>query len=188
MLNEKQQEARATLGTTDEINKSVMDHIHYVADRMIGTSGLVDADRQDLIQIFTMAVLKAKNKFRPDSKNPTGTAFFNRVIDCKANDIYRSRSARGLDRQSCLIEDMERNVPDDGPAPDELLADSDREQLISDVHQVIATLPENLKRMCELYLAGMSFEAMSKILGVRAVTLRTRWLPKLRDIFRQEGF
>lgn len=188
MLNEKQQEARATLGTTDEINKSVMDHIHYVADRMIGTSGLVDADRQDLIQIFTMAVLKAKSNFRPDSKNPTGTAFFNRVIDCKANDIYRSRSARGLDRQSCLIEDMERNVPDDGPAPDELLADSDREQLISDVHQVISTLPENLKRMCELYLTGMSFEAMSKILGVRAVTLRTRWLPKLRDIFRQEGF
>jgi RNA polymerase sigma factor (sigma-70 family) len=188
MLNEKQQEARATLGTTDEINKSVMDHIHYVTDRMIGTSGLVDADRQDLIQIFTMAVLKAKKNFRPDSKNPTGTAFFNRVIDCKANDIYRSRSARGLDRQSCLVEDMERHVPEDGPAPDELLAEADRGQLISDVHTVIDRLPENLKRMCQLHLEGMSFERMAPILGVRAVTLRTRWLPKLREIFRQEGF
>ena len=105
----KKNSASETLKPVPEIPASVMDHIYYVADTMIGKSNLVEADRCDLIQEMSIAVCRAKTLLDANGKSATGSAYLNKAVDLTAKNIYRQRIRKHNDTPCLPIEDCLRD-------------------------------------------------------------------------------
>lgn len=192
MLNQKQILAKQSLGTVEEIPAAVMDHIYFKVDQMIGTSNLWDEDRKDLIQELTIAVWRRMQKAWQGYQKSIGTNLLNKVVDDKVNDIYRFRSSRGLNQPFVSIDESQENEEGDDELPMQFESDDlermEQRRRCEDIRVVVASLDPKLRKMCELYMSNMSFEQMASVLGVEAVTLRTRWLPKVKQAFVKAGF
>ena len=185
MANKKTYTASETLVPIPEIPTTVMNHIYFMANSMIGKSNLVEADRCDIIQELSLAVLKARSRYKPSPERPKGTAFFDSVVDHAMIDMYRKRIRRGQDTPTiplgdCLDEDEKRTTGSFTPSID----DFEQRMLCQDVREVVAAMSDNLRRICELLMDGHNTNSISHILGIPESTVRTLRIPEIRAIFR----
>lgn len=188
MTDMKKYAASETLIPIPEIPTPVMNHIYFLANSMIGKSNLVEADRCDIIQELSLAVLKARPRCKKSEKYPKGTAFFNHVADNAATDIYRWRICRRIDVQSVPLDDClsaeEKETRDVFvPATD----DFEQRMLCYDVREVVAEMPDDLQAICELLMDGHPVNTISCILGIPEPTIRMRRIPQISSFFREHG-
>ena len=188
MLSRKQLFALKTLKPVPEIPPPVWDHILYVANTMVGHANLVDADMCDIIQRLCLEVIIALPKCRPKDGVQTGTTFLNCVVDRRAKNIFRERMVARIDTPWVPIADcVLASEQGEADAVTALTVDYERSRRISEVHNLVAKLPEELRDICELLQDGLSCEKIAKRCGVAAVTIRTRILPQLQTMFREAG-
>ena len=184
----KKNSASETLKPVPEIPASVMDHIYYVADTMIGKSNLVEADRCDLIQEMSIAVCRAKTLLDANGKSATGSAYLNKAVDLTAKNIYRQRIRKHNDTPCLPIEDCLRDEKKEKSAViTPMIDDSDKKILYMDIRVVVASLPDDLRRICELIMDGHTFEQIGEILGIPDATIRIWRMKKIREIFVRSG-
>ena len=188
MANKTKNSASETLKPVPEIPAPVMDHIYYVADTMIGKSNLVEADRCDIIQEMSIAVCRAMALLKPHEKNSTGSAYLNKAVDLTAKNIYRQRIRRHNDTPCLPIEDCVRDEEKGKSAViTPMVDDFDRKILYMDIRVVVANLPDDLRRICELIMDGYTFEQIGEILGIPDATLRIWRMKKIREFFVRNG-
>jgi DNA-directed RNA polymerase specialized sigma24 family protein len=194
MLNRKQLEASKLLSNVTEIPDPVKAHILYVVNGMVGTSNLRLEDMKDIVMVMAERIIMAKAKVEEAGGTVTN-AYLNRVTDNTRNQIYRNRGRgkRGLD-----IPTISLDVPVGEDDPDnatsarlefETATQPDHSALEhEDVRAVVDGLPHPLKKICQLFMAGLNFEQIAAELHITPWALRTHYWPRLKPYFIAAGF
>ncbi len=188
MANKKNNAVSAQLNAAPEIPATVMSHINFLADKMIGTSNLAKCDRDDLVQEMCLAVVKAMSTYRKSESSPKGTRYLNRAADITADAIYRYRISRGLDTPAVSIE-ANMEAEENGEPFVELPAgdDADRQSFLFDIRVIVAGMPDDLGMICRLIMDGYNFSEIARMMNVSEATIRTRRLEQIRRIFIAHG-
>lgn len=181
MANRKNKSADERRSPVPGIPASVMNHINFVADKMIGTSNLHDCDRDDIAQELTIEVLRTIDESRKNQDTPLAVRYLNMVADHAATEIYRRRIIRGLDipkkpLESCLNTKYE-------PIGDDAEIDIRRR----DVRDIVSRMPERLRVVCELIMQGYSMSGAARALHVSFETIRIRRMRQIRRFFMENG-
>ena len=87
MANKKTYTASETLEPVPEFSKTVMNHIYYVADTMIGKANYVEDDRCDLIQELSLAAWQAMTTYR-QNENAAIDTYAASVVDGDELDVH----------------------------------------------------------------------------------------------------
>ena len=194
MLNKRQFEASKLLNNVNEIPAPVKDHILYVVNGMVGNSNLFVEDMKDAIMEIAEEVLMARQKVEETGGTITN-AYLNQVADNTRNQIYRKRGRlkRALDKRMISL-----NVTMSDDAPDALTMDRlecDEAALpdfssieCAEIRVLVEGLPQPLKTICQLFMAGRSFEEIASELRISSVAVRTHYWPKLKPYFTKAGF
>ena len=96
MANKRTYTASQTLDPVPEFSNTVMNHIYYVADSMIGRANYVEDDRCDLIQELSLAAWQAMTTYR-QNENASIDTYVCRAIDIAPEEHGRShRLFRGI--------------------------------------------------------------------------------------------
>jgi hypothetical protein len=144
-----------------------MDHIYYVADTMIGKSNLVEADRLRPHSGNVHSRMRAKTLLDANGKSATGSAYLNKAVELTAKNIYRQRIRKHNDTPCLPIEDCLRDEEKEkSTVITPMIDDSDKKILYMDIRVVVASLPDDLRRICELIMDGHTFEQIGEILGI----------------------
>ena len=181
MANRKNKSADERRSPVPGIPASVMNHINFVADKMIGTCDLHACDRDDLVQELSIIVLRAIDESRKTQDTPLAVRYLNTAVDHSATEIYRRRIIRGLDipkkpLESCLNTRHE-------PIGDDAETNIRRR----DVRDIVSTMPENLRTICDLIMRGYSFASIARALHVSPSSIRMRRIPQIRRFFVENG-
>ncbi len=178
------------------IDEYAMTLIRVKARQLIGKYGFTRSDREDLEQDLSIFVLERMRHFDP--RRGSDKTFIDRIVNRKVISIIRGRLAASRDyrRASSLndaaLDEEGKTVERGDTIPD----DADRRiargrdvpaamDLALDVLTVLATLDPELKRVCDLVIAGTKKDASEK-LGLSKSGLRDRVL-KLREVFSSAG-
>lgn len=109
--------------------------------------------------IFTKA-LGALARYRPD-RGSFRSWLFVIAHNAVADDFRRTRPVAPL---------AEADLPDRIPGPDEMVM---AEQELRELHQLLAELPEDQRRVMELRLSGLSSPEVGRILGRSPTAIRS---------------
>ena len=177
------------MGLDPNLHEYVNEIIRHKARQLVLESGFSPSDRKDLEQELHLAILAGWKAF--DSRRASDRTFAARIIDNKAVSILRTcRAAKRVSRRCRALDD------DMGPFDfDECEAQSrlgihvrpvmESLELCLDVAAVLAELPEELRRLCELLLVGSTSEA-SRRSGMHRSTIY-RAIHDLREHFARAG-
>ena len=166
--------------------------------QIIGRAGYTAQDQQDLEQELLARLLHSLKSFDPNQAHRK--CFVTAVVERDVASILRDKQAekrdhRRIDSLQVLIE-----VPDDGPT--ELAgtigereynarrgrhprSEDDLAQLTSDLAEVVASLPHELRDLAER-LKTRSIKAVARETGVPRTTIQDR-VRRLRKRFEQAG-
>lgn len=174
--------------------------IRRIATRMIGKTGLVEADIPDLQQDLWLELLSRVPNFRADRGSPR--AFITLVVRNKRASILTERmAAKRGNGVPCLSLDFEQEDDDGVPVAfhetisvDDYLqrtrgtirSEKDRRDLALDVRKVVAKLPSHDRVVC-LLLIDRDVCDIAKVIGLPRSTLRDL-IKKLRIICDQAEF
>ena len=184
MANKRTYTASQTLDPVPEFSKTVMNHIYYVADNMIGKSNLVEDDRCDIIQELSLAAWRALSTYRENDKAAIDT-YVCRAVDNAAKNIFRIRMRKHLDEPCLSLEELTSNEAREILLP--VVDDRETIELRIDVRTVVESLPEELRVICQLIMDGYSFKEIAKITGVPEPTIRIWRMKEIRERFVQSG-
>lgn len=184
MAHKRTYTASQTLEPVPEFSKTVMNHIYYVADNMIGKANLVEDDRCDIIQELSLAAWRALSTYRENDKAAVDT-YVCRAVDNAGKCIFRIRMRKHLDEPCLSLEELTSNEGHEILLP--VVDDREAIELRIDVRTVVESLPEELKVICELIMDGYSFKEIAKITGVPEPTIRIWRMKEIRDRFVQSG-
>ena len=184
MAHKRTYTASQTLEPVPEFSKTVMNHIYYVADNMIGKSNRVQDDRCDIIQELSLAAWRALSTYRENDKAAIDT-YVCRAVDNAAKNIFRIRMRKHLDEPCLSIEELTSNEAREILLP--VVDDRETIELRIDVRTVVESLPEELSVICQLIMDGYSFKEIAKITGVPEPTIRIWRMKEIRERFVQSG-
>lgn len=188
MANKRNNAANATLKPVPEIPAAVRNHINFVADKMVGRSNLGKSDRDDIVQELSIAAISALARCRRTESNPCGTRYLNRAVDNTSIDIFRYRISRNLDEPALSVEENAEATENGTPLFD-MPAGDDAEQNIRrmDVREAVSRMPEDLRLICALFMAGNTLRAISEITGTPEPTIRLGRFAVIREFFVANG-
>jgi len=181
MANKNSKSASVRNSSVPGIPASVMNHIGFLADRMIGRCNLHDSDRDDIVQEMTIAVLRTIEDFRKTQAAPLAVRYLNKVADNAATEIYRYRIQRGLDTPTQPLETCVDTSSE--PIGDDAEANIRRR----DVRDIVSKMPEDMRIICEMLMDGSSLTEIAAALHVSLSTIRMRRIPKIRRFFTANG-
>jgi len=169
------------------------------AKQLVGVAGFTDSDRADIEQELTIVLLKRLPKF--DAKKAQRRTFIVRLIDRKVVDLIRHRKAEKRDpmREECSLNERLSNgmggtvaVVDTLSKTDllrrsqkEVVSENDLTCMKLDLATVIASLPPELRDLCER-LKTCTVAEISRQTGVPPSTLRSR-IKRIRQRFQNAG-
>lgn len=188
MANKKRTcDASKTLQLIPVIPVTVINHIHYVANNMIGKSNLVEADRADIIQEMTIAVWRAMELLKDKKKFATGNAYLCKAVDLTASQIYRRRIRHKHDTPWIPIEECHTDDDDKKTAIIPAIDDFDRQILHMDIRVIVNSFPDELRLICELLMQGYSFSKIAERLNLPESTVRIWRMKAIRQAFVRNG-
>ena len=186
----------------DDFNEKINRFAHGIIRRkikqLIGRAGFTKQDRQDLEQELILRLLKSLSSFDPDQSHPN--AFTTTVIERFVANILRDKQAEKRDHRRNGSLNVPIDMGDDGVGE---LADliSQREydarrgrhprdaealaQLVHDVTEVMACLPDDLRELAER-LKSQKISEISREKGIPRTTLRGS-VNRLRRHFENAG-
>ena len=170
---------------------SAMRHISYRVSQLIDDPSFYNGDIEDLFQELAVAVHTGMRKYKQQTPSSNGTRFFNKIIDNKISDFRRRQRRQNRGKETTtLFDDWDIEENNDlrrimSSSSAEL---SSRQRIIEEVRDVLSTLPQRLQMFCELLKMGYNFEEAGIILGAKSVTLRTRRIPQIIQLFKKAGF
>jgi RNA polymerase sigma-70 factor, ECF subfamily len=173
--------------------------IRYKSRRLIGILGLTESDRDDIEQ--EMAVHLRQNLSKHDPARGSVKTFINCVLDNRVKAIIKSRTCSAFD---CSIHAYSLDAAFEAGDSDEVtkgdILDTDEYrirlgnatrpllelvELRVDVLRVVASLPDDLQRVCEA-LSHSTVAASARELGISRPKLY-EMMRGLRDVFSEAG-
>lgn len=174
--------------------------IRRKAKQLVGRAGLTNSDRDDLEQDLTVKLLEAFSKFDPDIAD--WKAFVKTVVERHAANLLREQRAekRSASRQSSLhtiVDHDEFGIPTtlgdsftehehDARTGADSRGDIDLLELREDVATVIASLPEDLREICDR-LKHDGARQVARDLNMPQTTICRR-IETIREHFEAAGF
>lgn len=145
---------------------------------LIGRAGFTAQDREDLEQDLVLRLLQSLDLFDPEQAHPN--VFITTVIERAVAMILRERRAKK--RDSGVVHSLDRIKEASSTEPaDPRRGDEEASDLASDLVEVLARLPEELRILAER-LKSQSLSQAARDLGVPRTTLQRR-VQRLRQCF-----
>ena len=184
MAHKRTYTASQALEPVPEFSDTVMNHIYYVADSMIGKANYVEDDRCDLIQELSLAAWQAMSTYQRN-ENATIDTYVCRAVDIASRNLFRNRNRKNrnistISLEECAIEEKHEALL---PAVD----DREKIDLCIDVREVVDSMPADLKTICQLLMDGYNFLEIAKMTGTSDTIIRRRRLPEIREYFVRNG-
>lgn len=151
---------------------------------LVSRAGFTKQDRQDLEQELVLRLLQSLDLFDPEQAHPN--VFITTVIERAVAMILRERRAKK--RDSGVVRSFDQAKAKDGSTaePADPRGDNqERYDLASDLAEVLAQLPDDLRALAER-LKGQSVSQAARELGVPRTTLQ-RQVERLRKTFEDAG-
>jgi len=151
---------------------------------LINRAGFTWEDRQDLEQELVLRLLKSLGQFDPELAHPN--VFITTVIERAVAMILRERRAKK--RDGGVVRSLDQGqTKDDKPSEpiDHRPNDQDASDLATDLAEVLARLPDDLRALAER-LKSQSVSQAARDLGVPRTTLQRR-IERLRRSFENAG-
>jgi RNA polymerase sigma-70 factor (ECF subfamily) len=151
---------------------------------LVGRAGFTRQDRDDLEQELVLRLLQSLDLFDPEQAHPN--VFITTVIERAVAMILRERRAKK--RDSGVVRSLDQAKAKDGSSAepaDPRGGGQDRFDLASDLAEVFARLPEELRDLAER-LKSQSLSQAARDLGVPRTTLQ-RQVQRLRQSFEDAG-
>jgi RNA polymerase sigma factor (sigma-70 family) len=183
--------------TRDEIRNYAERLINKKANDLVGSAGINASDVDDVKQELWLHVLSSIQKY--DGDKASAFTFIRQIIDRRANNILRDllREKRSRKREEYSLE--EGVLDGDGRATfrkntisstkgslyPPRLNEYELVELSSDVADVIARLPEEQRKICQLLKTGTVARA-AKILGIPRTSVHVQ-INKIRTVFERHG-
>lgn len=183
-----------------ELSDYAFELIYHKARQLVGKAGFTWDDVEDIEQELTLDLLERLAKFDP--AKATYNTFVARIVERKISKLIRHRMQEMRDYRR---EDGSLNDPIDngcGETSERLQTISqdehdrrigrhirpaaNRMDLQIDVWQVLAELPQELRRAGEL-LMTLSVAQAARALGIPRSTFYDAYLAKLRRVFEDHG-
>ncbi len=183
MANKRTYTASQTLDPVPEFSNTVMNHIYYVADSMIGRANYVEDDRCDLIQELSLAAWQAMTTYR-QNENASIDTYVCRAIDIASKNLFRNRIRKNTDVPTVSFEEFALDEKHEALLP--IVDDRDKIDLAIDVRNVVDSLPADLKEICQLLMAGYSFREIGRLTRTPKTTVCRR-IPEIRAYFIRNG-
>ncbi|MCC7409986.1 MAG: sigma-70 family RNA polymerase sigma factor [Phycisphaeraceae bacterium] len=177
-----------------------MKRTHFKARQVIGHHGFTQADFPDLRQELLQDILARMPKF--NGSRAGAKTFISRLIDHRIADIIEHRCAgcRDHQREESSLDDWVRDElgkwqtqgaltdEDRGKAHRGISPRSrqERAELILDVHEVVDSLPPDLRDLVEHLLRSETVVGIARVTGLSSSTLYRR-LEQIRVRFREAG-
>jgi RNA polymerase sigma-70 factor (ECF subfamily) len=156
----------------DKFTRSI---IRRKIKQLVGRAGFTRQDREDLEQELMLRLLQSLHRFDPDQGHQN--VFVTTVIERAFAMIVRERLAKK--RDGGVVRSL-----DDEPV-DSLPSDQEAFDLASDLADILARLPDDLRALAER-LKSQSVSQAARDLGVPRTTLQ-RQVQRLRQIFEDAG-
>jgi len=183
----------------DGIEEYAVRIIKHKARQLIGSAGFTESDREDLEQEMMLDLLRRLPKY--DSGRAQRNTFIARVVEHRIATIIEERVAGKRDWRLCTASMNDRFDLGEGGSierlevydMDEYLrqtgrlsrSSSERLHLLIDLGLAIASLPPELRNLCER-LKTESVTEISRDTGVPRGTLYDR-IKELRNLFEDKG-
>jgi len=161
--------------------------IKQKTDELVGHFGVSECDREDIEQELALDLIQRWPNFDPKKSKPR--TFIARVVRNRISTIIRHRMT-----EQQRFEQI-GHVPLDPTIEEEVSScfrtgqteriDQDDVDIEHDVDVVLAGLPDELRRTCEL-LKTESIAETARRLGINESTVRSR-IKKVREQFEQAG-
>jgi RNA polymerase sigma-70 factor, ECF subfamily len=173
--------------------------IKHKARQLIGSGGFAESDRDDLEQEMMLDLLLRCPKY--DSNKAQRNTFVAHIVGHKAVSIIKERTVGKRDWRLCTASLNDRRITDDGENTERLesydmdeylrqtgqlsRSPSERLELLIELRSIIASLPPELRDLCER-LQAMSVSELSRDTGIPRGTLYDR-IKELRILFEDQG-
>ena len=183
----------------DGIEDYAVQTIKCKARQLIGSAGFTESDLEDLEQELIIDLLLRLSKYNPDRAQRN--TFITRVVDHRIATILEKRTAGKRDWRLCTASWSDWIKLEEGGSVERLEAydleeylrqtgrlsrkSVDRLDLSIDLRRVIASLPPELRALCER-LQSESVTGISRDTGIPRGTLYER-IKKLHDLFEDAG-
>lgn len=183
----------------DEIIQYTIARAHYKTKQLIGRHGFTQSDFDDIRQELLTDVVERLPKFNGDLAG--AKTFVCRLINNRIANLIEHRKAgcRNRQREECSMDDWVRDEDGAwarrdsatdarrlrahrGVSPRE---DQEQADLAMDVESAIASLPDDLRDLCERLKTQTVLE-ISRNTGVSCAALYRR-IKKLRELFEAAG-
>lgn len=164
------------------IDKYVLGRIRFRAERMAKKFKLLAADVEDLSQDMIVEVLKAAPKFDPEKTS------WRTYVNAVLNKFYQRKVRDNMRKQENQIEQA-ASLTDLDISKLDLFDPHDyigEVELAADVNQVLSTLPEPLREICELLKFYKKVE-VAEILDVSQSYINYAVI-KIRKHFKKNNF
>lgn len=158
----------------DPIPEEVRKHIEATARAMIGHGNLTQDDFQDICQEISMAVLKAISGYNPDVCSYY--TYAQAVIKNTRNRIFRYRMRHELDVPMLSLDEKIKSDEDGDITIFDVycnqLSESEnrREEVLAEVREIVAHLPEKQRQICILIMDGYSLQEILNKLNITKTT------------------
>lgn len=180
----------------DGIEEYAVQIIKYKARQLIGSAGFTESDREDLEQEMMLELLRRLPKY--DSSKAQRNTFITRIVEHRVSTIIEERVAGKQDWRLCTESMNDRlDLGEDGTVERQEIYDMDeylrqsgrlsrtsteRLELSIDLGCVIASLPPELRVLCER-LKTDSVSEISRDTGIPRGTLYDR-IKKLQILLK----
>jgi RNA polymerase sigma factor (sigma-70 family) len=151
---------------------------------LVGRAGFTQQDHQDLEQELVLRLLQSLDVFDPEQAHLN--VFITTVIERAVAMLLRERRAKK--RDGGVVRSLDQGPTKDGKSPepvDPLPSGEEAFDLASDLAEVLARLPEELRALAER-LKSQSLSQAARDLGVPRSTLQ-RQAQRLRRCFEDAG-
>ena len=178
-----------------------MTFIQRKAQQLVGKYGVRPYDRPDIEQELYLDLLERLDKF--DSEKATLNTFIQRVVENKIADLIRNRcyDKTMAERATVSLSTQIGEDPDTGQVitmadcitneqydefvRNRTLSRLEEQDMAMDLQEFFLTLPEYLRRPCELLMEGRTFDETAQLMGMKFSTFYRQAIEPLRKVFEE---